>query len=383
MLASPHGDTPVLVLAPHAQTGRRISMVISLLFIFGFHAALVYASIMNWDLPCERPLPAFLLSAGVIGIASGVLYTFLEMRRISDEQQLPPPAAPPPASQVHKVLVLLLLLCALCAGVVGTAMYTSAPTCAFTSPVVHTWSLAALVLYASFAALVVGVPLLSVAFPLLALALVPIIATLVSLAAWLSDAGKRGAHGAASVLHRWLRLGSDDAAPPQPQPTIANPASTFALYVNTAALVWLFGFMIVEVYQSWSLPCDAPLATYVLGVSTLGLLLSLLDFILEIFRDPMPPITKLEHTKAKEDRSRRLVMFGWVVAAVVVWGALGCAWLGSSTTCAKTAPAIYRLALLLSLLYSAGVALVALAIFGLGVDFCLSGKLRMIVVLEQ
>lgn len=297
-----------------------------------------------------------------------MLYTFLELRRISDEQQLPPPAAPPPASQVHKVLVLLLLLCALGAGVVGTAMYTSAPACAFTSPVVHTWSLAALVLYASFAALVVGVPLLSIAFPLLALALVPIIATLVSLAAWLSDAGKRGAHGAASVLHRWLRLGSDDAAPPQPQPTIANPASTFALYVNTAALVWLFGFMIVEVYQSWSLPCDAPLATYVLGVSTLGLLLSLLDFILEIFRDPMPPITKLEHTKAKEDRSRRLVMFGWVVAAVVVWGALGCAWLGSSTTCAKTAPAIYRLALLLSLLYSAGVALVALAVFGLGVS---------------
>lgn len=68
MLASPHGDTPVLVLAPHAQTGRRISMVISLLFIFGFHSALVYASIMNWDLPCERPLSAFLLSAGVIGI---------------------------------------------------------------------------------------------------------------------------------------------------------------------------------------------------------------------------------------------------------------------------------------------------------------------------
>jgi len=171
--------------------------------------------------------------------------------------------------------------------------------------------------------------------------------------------------------------------PSQQQPTIAQPTSTFALYVNTAALVWLFGFMIVEVCRSWGLPCDAPLAMYVLGVSAIGLLLSLVDFVLDIYRDPMPPITKLEHTRAMEDRRRRIVMYGWLLMAALLWGAIGCYWLGGSSTCARTAPSIYRLALLINILYGAAVACLTLAVIGLGIDFCASGKLRMIVVLEQ
>jgi len=114
-----------------------------------------------------------------------------------------------------------------------------------------------------------------------------------------------------------------------------------------------------------------------------GLLLSLVDFVLDIYRDPMPPITKLEHTRAMEDRRRRIVMYGWLLMAALLWGAIGCYWLGGSSTCARTAPSIYRLALLINILYGAAVACLTLAVIGLGIDFCASGKLRMIVVLEQ
>ena len=58
-------------------------------------------------------------------------------------------------------------------------------------------------------------------------------------------------------------------------------------------------------------------------------------------------------------------------------------WLRSSETCAHTAPGVYRLALLLALVYSLLVALLGLVALALGVDYCLSGKLRMVVILEQ
>ena len=58
-------------------------------------------------------------------------------------------------------------------------------------------------------------------------------------------------------------------------------------------------------------------------------------------------------------------------------------WLRSSETCAHTAPGVYRLALLLELVWGLLVSLLGLAAAALAVDFCLSGKLRMVVILEQ
>ena len=140
------------------------------------------------------------------------------------------------------MLVLVELLGVTAACTTGTLLFSKASTCALTSPVVYSWSLATLLLYATFASLVLCVPLLSVLFPVLAGALVPVISTLASLATWLSDAGKRGAFGAASILQRWM--GSHTGKERHQQPhhtTLANPASTFALYINTSAIVWIFG----------------------------------------------------------------------------------------------------------------------------------------------
>jgi len=64
-----------------------------------------------------------------------------------------------------KILVLVELLSVTAACTIGTLLFSKASTCALTSPVVYSWSLATLLLYGSFASLVLCVPLLSVLFP--------------------------------------------------------------------------------------------------------------------------------------------------------------------------------------------------------------------------
>ena len=382
ILGSAGGNETVLVLSTHARVGRYVNMLTASIFLFGFHAGLISIGYMHYDLPCDRPLAPFLLAAGVVGAGATCLYLMLEMRRSQNESLLLPTEAAPPAAASDKLLVLVALVAAIGVATFGAVMYPGAPGCAYTNPIVYNWTLAALLLYGCFGGLVVIVPVLGVIFPFCAVALLPLIASLVALANWLSEAGKRGAYGAASALRRWLARGSGSEQTPSPM-SVAHPASTFALYVNTAALLWLFGFMLIEVGRSWRLPCDAPLKSFVLVAAALGISLALTDFVADVFKDGMPPVTKLEQTAAKEDRKRKLRTYGWLLGIVLIWGACGLLWLGGSETCAHTAPAVYRLALLLGLVYAIFVGLLLLIVAALAVDFCLSGKLRMVVILEQ
>ena len=91
----------------------------------------------------------------------------------------------------------------------------------------------------------------------------------------------------------------------------------------------------------------------------------------------------LEQSRARTDRQRRLTVYFWALVVVLVWGALGIYWIRSSTTCAHTAPQLYRLALLISTAYIVLCSLLALVLFVLSIDFCCSGRLRMIVVFEK
>lgn len=81
--------------------------------------------------------------------------------------------------------------------------------------------------------------------------------------------------------------------------------------------------MILEVMLSRALPCDAPLHAFVLGAAVLGLGMTLADFVADVFKDPMPPVTKIEQARAKDERRRRIHAYGWLSATVLVWGALG------------------------------------------------------------
>ena len=114
---------------------------------------------------------------------------------------------------------------------------------------------------------------------------------------------------------------------------------------DRTALCWLFTFFLLEVRKNWDLPCDAPLHVFVGAVAALGLALSLADFFHDVFKDPMPP-TRAEQAALRSSRKRRAVVYGWLLLAVLVWGALGTLWVRTSTQCARTAPQLYRLALL-------------------------------------
>ena len=151
-----------------------------------------------------------------------------------------------------------------------------------------------------------------------------------------------------------------------------------------------------------------------------GVAISVADFLRTIFADPMPPITKLEQSYAREGRQarraprttlcgsvctpapvhelsvrrlatrsaplpwqRRMVAYGWLAGAVALWGLYGLACLSRSTTCAGTAPQLYRLALLLSFAFCCLIAIALLVLTGVGVDFCCSGKLRVAIVFER
>ena len=389
LTAAASGET-VLVLSPHARTGRRMSILLSLLFMMGFHAALVFVGVMNWSMPCERPLAAYLFSTGAVGLFGAVLYFSLEVKRARDEASLLPTETMPPVARVDKLLVLASFGAATLITLAGASFYADSPSCSHTSPVVHSWALATLLLYASFGLLVGLVPVLSATLPFFAAALLPLIAILVAFANWLSEAGKRGAASAITVLRQWSRTGEEAAYADseggggalQP-PSASSPSSTFALYVNTSALVWVFGFMLVEVKRSWMLPCDVPLPGFVLGVALLGLLLTLAGFVGAVFKDQMPPVTKLEQARARDERRRKLYAYGWLMGALALWGALGVFWLKNSNTCGHTSPSLFRLSFLLGMVYFGVAGLVLLIGFALALDYCFSGKLRFVVILEE
>ena len=401
---------PVLVLAPHAQLGRRISISFSLVFLFGFHGALLVTALLNWRAPCDRPLHVFLVAFSLVGLVASAVYFVLEVALKREPSGLPGAGEAEPAWQ-PKMLVTGLLVAALASGAFGAVSLASSPACHLTAPILYKWSLAAVVAFGIFCSLVVAVPLLAVVMPAAAVCLGPLIMALAACAEWMHTAGQRGPFGTVTSLQRLLGLGID----PESRPPMA-PTSNFALFVNTCAaprpprrpsanfaqfgairrnsserlvtsrrrtaLCWLFTFFLLEVRKNWDLPCDAPLHVFVGAVAALGLALSLADFFHDVFKDPMPP-TRAEQAALRSSRKRRAVVYGWLLLAVLVWGALGTLWVRTSTQCARTAPQLYRLALLTLIAYAALVTVICVVIVMLALDFCCSGRLRMVVVFEQ
>jgi len=368
----------MLVLSPHAKLGRRISTSAALIFMFGFHGALVVTSILNWDVPCDQPLRWFLLLFGLAGLAGSVAYFVVEV--VFDQEQLPGVPDPRRGGRMPKLMVLLLLVLTVGCGLMGTLYLANAhgSSCQNSAPIVYKWSFAAALAFGIFGSLLVVVPLLSIAMPVFAMALMPLVACLATCAQWMDTAGRRGPFGSAGSLQRMLRLTSEEEEVP-----VLSSTSNFALFVNTTALSWFFIYLLLEVQRNWLLPCDAPLHVFVGAVALLGLVISLADFLHDVFKDPMPPISKAEHSSAKGWRHYRMVAAGWLLAAVLLWGALGLLWLRGSNSCAHTAPQIYRLALLLSIAFVVFFGLLLVILLLLLVDFCCSGRLHLYIVFDK
>jgi len=349
----------------------------ALIFMFGFHGALAVTAMLNWNVPCDLPLPWFLLLFGLAGLAGSVAYFVLEV--VFDREQLPGIPDPRRGGRTPKLVVSALLLLTIGLGLFGVVLLSTGPSssCHVTSPIVYKWAYAASLAFSIFGSLLVLVPLLAIAMPFLAVLLMPFVACLATCAQWMDAAGRRGPFGASGSLHRLLRLAPEEEAP------MLGTTSNFALYVNTTALCWFFVYLLIEVKRNWLLSCDAPLHSFVGAVAMLGLAISLVDFLHDVFKDPMPPLTKAEQSSAKGWRRSRLAALAWLLGGILLWGGLGLLWLQGSTTCAHTAPAIYRLALLLSVAFVVLVALLLVILLLLLVDFCCSGRLHLYVVFDK
>ena len=420
--------------------------------MFGFHGALAVTAMLNWNVPCDLPLQWFLLLFGLAGLAGSVAYFVLEV--VFDREQLPGVPDPRRGGRTPKLVVSSLLLLTIGLGLFGVVLLSSGPSssCHVTSPIVYKWAYAASLAFSIFGSLLVLVPLLSIAMPFVAVLLMPIVACLATCAQWMDAAGRRGPFGASGSLHRLLRLAPEEETP------MLGTTSNFALYVNTTALCWFFVYLLIEVKRNWLLSCDAPLHAFVGAVAVLGLAISLVDFLHDVFKarrrrnrtirrrssspapaaaaahlnphaslpclapswwasplaslrvpsrptpphaapllarapppdapppspqDPMPPLTKAEQSSAMGWRRSRLAALGWLLGGILLWGGLGLLWLQGSTTCAHTAPAIYRLALLLSVAFVVLVALMLVILLLLLVDFCCSGRLHLYVVFDK
>ena len=81
-----------LVLTPHARAGKQLgcvthqpntlseacppltrslapgSIIVALLFMYGFNTALIFTAYLNWGVPCDQPYNGFLLAAGLLGL---------------------------------------------------------------------------------------------------------------------------------------------------------------------------------------------------------------------------------------------------------------------------------------------------------------------------
>jgi hypothetical protein len=354
------------------------SVSAALIFMFGFHGALAVTAILNWKVPCDQPLQWFLLLFGLAGLAGSLAYFVLEV--VLNREQLPGVPDKRKGGRTPKLVVATLLALAFGIGLMGTILLATGAqtsTCAVTAPIVHKWAYAAALAFCIFGSLLLFVPLIAVLLPFLALALMPLIACLATCAQWMDAAGRRGPFGAVGSLQRLLRLAPEEEAP------LLGTNSNFALYVNTTALCWFFTYLLVEVRRNWLLACDAPLHVFVGAVAVLGLGLSVLDFMHDVFKDPMPPLTKAEQSSAKGWRKSRLAALAWLLGAILFWGALGLLWLQGSTTCAHTAPAIYRLALLLSVAFVVLVVLLLVILLLLMIDFCCSGRLHLYIVFDK
>jgi hypothetical protein len=287
------------------------SVSAALIFMFGFHGALAVTAILNWKVPCDQPLQWFLLLFGLAGLAGSLAYFVLEV--VLNREQLPGVPDTRKGGRTPKLVVATLLALAFGIGLMGTILLATGAqtsTCAVTAPIVHKWAYAAALAFCIFGSLLLFVPLIAVLLPFLALALMPLIACLATCAQWMDavrrcpqltfrraayrarlrsllapapgcrrmQAGRRGPFGAVGSLQRLLRLAPEEEAP------LLGTNSNFALYVNTTALCWFFTYLLVEVRRNWLLACDAPLHVFVGAVAVLGLGLSVLDFMHDVFK---------------------------------------------------------------------------------------------------
>jgi len=181
--------------------------------------------------------------------------------------------------------------------------------------------------------------------------------------------------------------------------------SLIALFVNTAALLWFFLYICIELFYHWEIVCPSrdpgapfqtdpfgwlqagapsPIHWLLLLFAVAGVILVILNFLSELFSGPKPP--PRSHYEATLWRGKRQlkVLFATLLAALVVGWAVTLAWFTiTDEECSTSESSLYKIAMLLLLLMGALLALVAFLGCCVTLDCFLSGRAKLILQIKD
>lgn len=334
-------DTESLIVSEPPK--RSLSSAFALVFMLGFNAALIAAAAYTWNTECDAPLKGFLVSYAIVGLVSCGLFFLQEFMG----KELPG----------GKSLPYVIFFAFVLSGITGTMYYSKAERCVATATLLYKWAFAAVLAFAIFIWLVISVPLVKVITPLLGKLMKAVLGIVMVIMGMFTA----------------LAAGCESFSKSDSK---ASGASVFAYYVNCSALCWFFSYFVIEVWRHYDAACDQPLHIFILIFGTLGTFLTLCVFYWEVLGPDGP-------APGTGGSSQTMRIFLTLFAACMVWGALGANWYHSAKTCEDTAPTIFRLAGLLVLAFYVVLAMLALIGAMLGLDFLCSGRLRVVVILDN
>jgi len=186
---------------------------------------------------------------------------------------------------------------------------------------------------------------------------------------------------------------------------IAPGRSVIALFVNTAALLWFFLYLLFDLSSSWGDVCPSrdpgtsfssdpwgwltagapsPIHWLLLIFAVAGIVIVLLSFFQDIFTPPRPP--PRSYYEAALWRGRRQVLIVLMImglACFIGWGIALAYFTLLGDECSTKVTSLYNIALLLVLLL--------LTVIGVGLllgccvllDCCISGRVRFVVLLSN
>jgi hypothetical protein len=174
---------------------------------------------------------------------------------------------------------------------------------------------------------------------------------------------------------------------------LAPGRSLLALFVNTAALLWLFVYVLIEVIWNWGLSvdtCDAfgwvnlspsPDHWLLLTFAIVGIVIVALFFMYNVFvAPPPPPRSALDAENAKVSRRGKICTY---VSIALLFLAFGGVLLYFTLACSELnhqAPEISRLAWLILFIWSISGGLGLLVVLFICCDCAISGRMRVVVM---
>ena len=174
---------------------------------------------------------------------------------------------------------------------------------------------------------------------------------------------------------------------------LAPGRSLLALFVNTAALLWLFVYVLIEVIWNWGLSVDtcehfgwfnaspSPDHWLLLTFAIVGIVIVALFFMYNVFvAPPPPPRSAIEAENAKVARRGKICTYASIVLLFLAFGGVLLYFTLACTELGTQAPEISRLAWLILFMWSTAGILGLLLVLFICCDCAISGRMRVVVM---